>query len=316
MIRHETSGRWKLGLALAIGATLCWGVLPIALKAVLSVMDACTLTWYRFLVAGAVLSFFVLRSVKFRAARKPAASTLILFAVACVCLGGNYVLYLFGLDHLTPGTAQIVIQLAPVFLLLGGLVVYRERFTRLQWGGLAVLLFGMALFFNRRLGELLLGSTENTEGVLFIIAAAAAWGIYGLAQKQLLRVLPSSAILLVIYIFGALVFFPFSAPGDLLELDGIHVLLLVFCAVNTLLAYGCFAEALAHWAASRISAVLATTPLVTFCTVKAGAAFFPGIMEWEELNTLSVAGGFLVVSGSIVCALSRARPEEERKDVP
>jgi drug/metabolite transporter (DMT)-like permease len=316
MIRHETSGRWKLGLVLAIMATLCWGVLPIALKAVLAVMDACTLTWYRFLVAGVILSFFVLRKVRFRAIRKQAASTLILFAVACVCLGGNYVLYLFGLDHLTPGTAQIVIQLAPVFLLLGGLLVYRERFTLLQWGGLAVLFFGMALFFNRRLGELLLGVTQSTEGVLFIIAAAAAWGIYGLAQKQLLHVLPSSVILLVIYIFGALVFFPVSTPGDLLGLDVTHLLLLAFCAVNTLFAYGCFAEALAHWEASRISAVLATTPLVTFCAVKAGAVLFPGFMEWDELNALSVAGGFLVVSGSIACALSRARPEKERKSVP
>ena len=50
-------------------------------------------------------------------------------------LTGNYVLYLVALSHTTPSVAQIVIQLALVFLLLGGLIVFRERFSARPRGG-------------------------------------------------------------------------------------------------------------------------------------------------------------------------------------
>jgi drug/metabolite transporter (DMT)-like permease len=49
---HSSSGRWKLGLALALTTALCWGLLPIALKIVLAGMDAWTITWYRFAASG------------------------------------------------------------------------------------------------------------------------------------------------------------------------------------------------------------------------------------------------------------------------
>jgi len=37
---HSTSGRWRLGLALALTTAVCWGLLPIALKVTLTGMDA------------------------------------------------------------------------------------------------------------------------------------------------------------------------------------------------------------------------------------------------------------------------------------
>jgi len=56
---HTTSGRWQLGLALALTTAVCWGLLPIALKITLAGMDAWTLTWYRFATAAAVLGAFL-----------------------------------------------------------------------------------------------------------------------------------------------------------------------------------------------------------------------------------------------------------------
>jgi len=304
---HKTTGRWKLGLLLSLMATLLWGVLPIALKAVLEVMDAGTITWYRFLAAAVVLGVFVWRRGGLPALFKVRGRWIARFAFAAVCLCSNYVLFLVGLDHLTPGAAQIVIQLAPVFLLLGGLIVYRERFNALQWTGLAILLSGMALFFNNRLDEVFSGASDAGIGVLLIVASAALWGAYGLAQKQLLIELPSGTIMFVLYVFGSVVLFPIAGPGQIGGLDATSLLLLAFCALNTILAYGCFAEALNHWEASRISAVLATTPLVSLVAVHAGTVLFPGFMEWDDLNALSVTGALLVVGGSILCALSGMR---------
>ena len=49
---HASTGRWQLGLALALTTAVFWGLLPIALKVTLAGMDAWTLTWYRFTTAA------------------------------------------------------------------------------------------------------------------------------------------------------------------------------------------------------------------------------------------------------------------------
>ena len=44
MSRHQPSGRWQLGLALALVTTACWATLPLALKLTLNALDPITLT--------------------------------------------------------------------------------------------------------------------------------------------------------------------------------------------------------------------------------------------------------------------------------
>ena len=55
MTMHRASGRWKLGLALAMVTALCWATLPLALKITLEVVDPITLTWFRFLTAAGIV---------------------------------------------------------------------------------------------------------------------------------------------------------------------------------------------------------------------------------------------------------------------
>ena len=81
-------------------------------------------------------------------------------------------------------------------------------------------------------------------------------------------------------------------------------LLLVFCGLNTVLAYGAFSEALDHLEASRVSAVLATIPIIAIVCIKLLTAIFPGFIETEKLNLISIAGAFLVVTGSMISSLS------------
>jgi len=52
---HPVTGNWRLGLVLSLITALMWGMLPIALKLLLPVMDAVTITWYRFVAAGLLL---------------------------------------------------------------------------------------------------------------------------------------------------------------------------------------------------------------------------------------------------------------------
>jgi len=306
---HTTTGRWRLGLVLSLITTFLWGLLPIALKEVLEDMDAYTITWYRFLAAALVLSLILCHrnELPSRGQMRGGAPLLLFITVLGLC--GNYIVYLLGLDLLSPSTAQVVIQTAPVFFLFGGLIFFKERFNRLQWLWVVAFITGLILFFNRRMDELFQGLGDYTIGVSLVVVSAAAWAIYALAQKQLLKVFPSQTIMLVIYASGAVMFLPFSRPARLLELDTTHLLLLAFCAFNTLVAYGCFAEALDHLEASRVSAVLAITPLITLGFMELFAATIPHFENPDPVNMLGYIGAIMVVGGSMMTALGKVRSD-------
>jgi drug/metabolite transporter (DMT)-like permease len=305
---HTVSGRWQLGLALSIVTTVLWGLLPIALKGLLDQMSAYTIIWYRLFVSASFLFVFITYRHGFPSPRGLLKTPVTYMLVICgLGLCGNYILYILGLDLITPSATTIVIQLSSVFLLLGSLIFFKERFSAIQWIGFIVLLAGMGLFFNNRIDDLLYRITNHTIGVLLVMAAGASWAIYALTQKQLLNSYPSEKIMLFIYVTGVLVFLPFAEPSSILQLDAPGLLLLVFCSFNTLFAYGCFAEALDHWESSRVVMVTSATPIITVGGMGLCAIIFPGFMSAEHLNSLSIAGTFLVIAGSMMSSLSGSR---------
>ncbi|MEB0007053.1 DMT family transporter [Pseudomonas sp. MH9.2] len=300
---HVSSGRWLYGLSLALVTAVLWGILPVKLKQVLQVMDPVTVTWFRLLVSGSLL-FIWLASV----GRLPSFNVLGrkgkgLVALAVCGLVGNYVLYLIGLKMLSPGTTQLVIQMGPVLLLISSIFLFKERFSLGQGVGLLVLLIGFGLFFNQRLIELLTSLGDYTAGILTVLLASAVWAFYGLSQKQLLTVWNSLQVMMVIYLFCALLVTPWAHPMEALQLSPLQGWLLLACCLNTLVAYGAFAEALAHWEASRVSATLAITPLVTFASVATAAWLWPDYVQAEDINGLGYSGAVLVVLGSALTAL-------------
>lgn len=300
---HISSGRWAYGLFLALVTALLWGILPIKLKIVLQVMDPITVTWFRLVGAGGLLFIYLSLSGRLPSFKPLGAKGLGLVALSVGGLAGNYVLYLLGLQLISAGTAQLMIQLGPIFLMLCSLYVFKERFTVAQSFGLVVLLGGFGLFFNQRLGELLGAMGPYTTGVLLVVLAAAIWTFYALSQKQLLTHWNSLQVMMVIYLGCALVVTPWAHPMAALNLSPLQGWMLLACCLNTLVAYGAFAEALAHWQASRVSATLALTPLVTFASAALASHWWPTLVAGEDANGLAYIGAIIVVIGSAMIAL-------------
>ena len=307
---HKTSGRWRLGLALSLITVATWGILPIFLRLLLEAMDAPTITWYRFLMAAVFTVLLLLRTGKLPKLRGMSRVTLGLIVLSIAGLCGNYICFLLGLDRMTAASAQIVIQLGPLFLLLGSLVVFREAFSWRQGVGVVVFVIGLLLFFNQRMDQLFDGGSAYGFGALLIVVASASWSIYALAQKQLLRTYSSTQILLILYLAAVVVYTPTAKPAGILELNGFQLFLLLFTGANVIVAYGCFTEAMAHWEASRVSAVLAMVPLVTLAAVEFCEAFLPWLARSEGLNALGWLGALMVVGGSMQCALGRKKEKK------
>ncbi len=303
---HTTTGRWKLGLFLSFITIIMWGVAPIAIKVILYDMDAATVAWYRFLLSAVIMGIWVNKKYGKPSVNAFKGSVLWLIIIASLSLSGNYAFFMLGLKYLPPSSTAVVIQLAPMFLLFGSLIIFKEKFSHLQSIGFIILVCGLILFFNRRFGEIIGGLNSYTMGIIFVILSALLWAIYALAQKQLLNTFPSETIMFIIYVISVLFFTPFARPYQLFNISVIQMLLLLFTGLNTILAYGCFSESLNHLEASRVSAILSITPLVTIVAMRIVALIFPSIIEPELLNTLSIIGAIMVVSGSMVSSLSRS----------
>lgn len=299
------STNWRLGFTLSLTTAALWGLLPIALKVVLEAMDAYTIVWWRFAVAMAGLGAFLAWRGALPRIRGAGRAAIALVAVATLTLIGNFVLYLVALDHATPSVTQVVIQLAPLLLLVGGVLVFGESMGGAQWIGFVVLAAGLVLFFNARLPELLRPTEGLGLGVALTVGAAVSWAVYGLAQKQLQRHFSAQQVLFMIYVGATVLLLPTATPWEISGLDGLQFGMFAFCCANTLVAYGAFVEALYYWDVSRVSAVIATAPLFTLGAMRFIEWMGLGIVAPEGLNALSVTGALMVVGGSIACALRR-----------
>lgn len=304
---NTDTGRWQLGFTMSLTTAVLWGFLPIALKVALTGMDVYTITWWRFAVSMLGLGVFLAWRGQLPRLRGAGRSAWMILGIALVTLLANYLLYLTALEHTTPSVAQVVIQLAPLLLMLGGVFVFRERFAPRQWLGFVVLGIGLLLFFNRRLPELARPTEGLGLGVALMIVAAIAWAIYGLAQKRLLTVFTSRQVLWMLYFGATLALLPAAAPIAVLNLNGLQLSMLAFCCANTLIAYGAFGEALHYWDVSRVSAVLATAPLFTMASMWLVDRLGWDLLAPEGLNAWSIVGALAVVAGSMTCALA-ARP--------
>jgi drug/metabolite transporter (DMT)-like permease len=303
---HRTTGNWRLGLGLSMITVILWGLVPITLAIVLKKLDVYTINWFRFVTAFILLGCYLVNQKNLPKLSQLRTVPIYLFAIAILGLVGNYIFFVMGLKATSPSHAEVLIQLAGVFLSLGGLLIFKERYTRYQWLGVGILVTGFIGFFSEQLKVLATDSERYINGSLMLIVAGITWAIYALIQKQLLTRLDSTHIMWVIYGACGLLFGTVAKPQTLLQLNAIEWSALIFCGLNTVVAYGAFAESLQHWEASRVSAILALAPIFTIVSMSGMAWLAPGLVTPEHLTALGLVGAILVVTGSMSISLGKS----------
>ena len=110
---------------------MMWGLLPIALKVALTELDAWTITWCRFAGALLAVGIWLTSRGELPVARLRDRKLLRWLIPGSLGLTLNYVLYVLGLSYTSPAVAQVVMQIAPLLLLVLGMFFFQERFSRL-----------------------------------------------------------------------------------------------------------------------------------------------------------------------------------------
>lgn len=289
---------FRLGLFFISIAVLSWGVLPIALKLSAQFIDPVTLTWFRFLVALIVSFIIQYLGNKLKQFLKLSKFDWFKLSIAAVFSIFNYVSFVYCLEYLTPGQAQLNFQTAPFFLAFGGLLFFKEKLRPIQMTCFATLALGMMLFFNPYLD---LASSSNANiwvGILIVQFSALSWTSYALIQKSLIKKLSPNNILLFIYGFGLFAMLPFSnfEYFEVMEINDWWVAL--FCAVNTLVAYGCFAQSMKYWPTSQVGPMVALTPILSLSSTALVdyLGWWPEQITSTSLDMMSIIGIVLVVA--------------------
>lgn len=301
-----------LGYSLAITTGLCWAVLAIVLKYTLTFADSATIAWVRLTVAASLLlTYFLIKKTDQAKAilKKPPLSCI----VAGLFLAFNYYGYMKCIDLTTANNTQIMIQIGPVLLLMAGVFYFKEELRPLQWLGVIIAAIGFC-FFN---WDQLLISFENQDkyiaGNLWVIGAAAAWAVFASLQKRLvLQNWTPAQTNLIIYMVCAVVLYPLASPESLYQMSAWQLFIMFCLGVNTIIAYGAFAEAMRLIPASKVSLIITCNPLITIFLMEFMAYYHLDFITAEPLMWRGYLGAALVVTGVAIAVSLRNKKKASK----
>lgn len=297
-----------LGFTLALICTMTWGILPLLMQHVLQHMTAATLVWYRFCAAALGLLIILGISRKLPPRHAFSRQQIKWFIFGVIGLSANFYLFSRSLHHIPPTTLQVLWQLAPFGMMLCGIFIFKETFGHHQKIGTALLIIGLAAFFNDRFNDIGNGGSYAL-GVLLGASAALIWVAYGLAQKQLLQHFSAQQILLLIYTGCAIVLLPAAQASQIQDINGIWITFcFLFCCLNTLIGYGAYAESLKYWDATKVSVITTLLPIFTMLFSWLAYWLAPTLFVRPQMNSLSYLGAFTVVSGTLISSIGHKLP--------
>ncbi len=294
----------KFGFALAMLTAIMWGLVPIAMKYALVVIDPYTLVWYRFAISAVILTLWLgykkqfPNFILFKKRRR-----LIMLMIAGLGLLGNFVLFASAVQYLSPTTSQVVAQTGIVIFMISSAFIFKEKLRPTQIIGILILLLGLVLFFNKNIRDLFANISTYGFGVWLGIMAAISWACYAIAQKVLLRKLNAKQLLWLIYLICTVLLWPFASPSHIMYAGFSQCCAIIFCGLNTIIAYGALVMAMERWQAAQVSALTTLTPLFALIFSDLFALIWPTKFSMQYLNILGYIGAISVVAGAMFATI-------------
>lgn len=293
-----------IGFACVLGATLLWSAVPVCAKISLHALDSYTIAWLRFAVGSLMLLALAgLRGTSLRI-DKP---DLRLIALAAFGIGGNYVLYIRGIQDTTASAANVIVQFEVISLVLLSYFWLRERMSAPKVAGMLVTFAGvfLAVWDGSSLSGLI--ASRYFAGNLLILLASPGWALYGAAQK-LLADRGVSVYASLVWIFGlaAMLTLPVAAVGFDVRGQvtlGVAAALLILVALSTVGAYLLLGKGLTLLDASTAGVITCLLPVFTIVNAR--------IFLSERISAVVALGAMLVVFG--ICVIGHAESRTARR---
>jgi drug/metabolite transporter (DMT)-like permease len=287
---------------MALVTTLLWGFLPVILKIALNSFSAGTIACFRFIFAFVIL-YLILSfngSKPDRFLRRPP----LLGILAGAALAANYFAMTQSVNLSSPSNAAILIQLAPVMMVVVGVTFFKERITWQQLAGFAVAAVGFSLFYLDQLANVK-DMEIYSSATIYIVFAAGIWVLYISCQKILSRSYGAQSLNLLVYGVAAIVLVAKVEWSEFLGIGWMDWLLLVVLGINTLLAYGALAEAVKYIPLTIISPVITMNPMITLAAMLVLPQFSSGTLVPETIGTEGYLGAVIAIVGVVLVIVKK-----------
>ena len=294
------------GILLAGITAFMWGLLAIALKVTLNYIDSYTIVWWRFAASFAILLVYILirRPKELVILRRPPA----LLLLAGLFLGLNFIGFQEGVHYAGPAISQVIIQLGAITLAFVGFIGFREPSSPLKILGFILAAVGFFFFFFQQLNSVPAEAAHIKLGVIYLVAGAWTWTCYAILNKILVRKIPPIQINLILYAVPTLLYLPFVDFDALFQPHTLMIwLLLLFVALNTLIAYGSLSAALKYTEANKISIIVTLNPVITFIIMESLLWFDVSWFDSPGMTPLTYMGAAMVLGGAILAVGAKSR---------
>jgi len=264
-----------------------WAALSFALKQSFVFGTPQTLSWFRLFSSFILLLLFLkFKKSDFVSDIKKARWIMI---PASLGLAFNYVGYAKGLELTTPGNAQMLIQMGPFLITIFTFLLKRESPTWWHLSGIVVAGIGFFAFYQDQLAFFIYSLESYKIGNLWIVGASIAWAFWAFIQRdEAKRGLLTSHLNLYVWGLCALVLLPIADLKSFLNLTAAQYLMLLFLALNTLVAYGTYTLAYAYAPTAIVNLIIGINPILVF------------IVSSDPLGFLGWTGALLVFLGLMI----------------
>lgn len=299
----------RTGVAAMLAATAVWIMIPILVKIALRAFDPILISASRLPVAALLLAaLHRARGGRLRDLLPGSGWHLI----GGAALGVNYQLFALGMSLTTAGAGTVIIQAQIVTLVLLARWVLRERLSPVKLAAIAGVMAGGALVLAAPGAVDDLAAPSYRTGNLVMIAAAAGFGIYGLASRALAgRPKSGTALQIAVPILSVasvvnLCLLPFARWPESVP-AGPLAALLSLGVVGTAANYALMTAAFRRLSAATAGTITALTPpgVIALAAVTLG-----------EPVPLSMAAAAAIVTAGLLALIwdERMRVERRRDD--
>ena len=286
-------------LALLVGA-IATAFAPILVR--LSELGPSPTAFYRFLLAIPLYWVMALavpgRSLRVRPEKPHGSRVYLLMIMAGAFIAGDMSAWHYSIVMTTVANASLLLNVTPVFVVLGGWLLFRTRVTGTFMIGLATAMVGVAVLSGASLAL----SRTHVLGDLLGVVTAMFYAAYQLTVERLRRRFSTITIMLYAMPVSAIVTLMVTlVSGEtMVVMTPAGWAVLVALAVGPqVLGQGLIAWALAHLPASFVSVSLLVQPIV--------AATVAWILFDERIGVQQAVGAITVLTGIVIARQGSAR---------
>lgn len=204
---------------------------------------------------------------------------------------GNLALYHWAMSLTTLANSNLLANLAPIFVVIGGRIFFNQRFSRGFLAGMSMALIGALVLISARFDL----RSGFFHGNLLGVASGMFYGAYLLAVSRMRAEFSTTAVMAWSSLGCFLVLLPVTLfMGEPLLPQTLHgwLVLLALALVSHVAGQGLIAYALAKLPAGLSSVTLLIQPVI--------AAALGWFLLRERLDAAEIAGGLIVLAGIAV----------------